>query len=362
MTEPALRVAGASLRLGTFSLHRLELALAAGEILVILGPNGAGKSVTLELIAGFHRPTEGRVSINGRDVTDLPPERRHVAFVVQDFGLFPHLTVAENVAFGLAEGSTGRRREPVVAALLEQFGIAVLAHRWPGGLSPGEKQRTALARALATRPELFLFDEPFSALDAGSHERLRDDLKRFLRRSGLPAVFVTHDRTDAFALADRLAILQSGVMVQTGPVDEVYRRPATAEIAELIGFDNILPGRVLSWTNGAFQVAVENTVVAVTDLGGCEAGSVVLCIRGEDIALSGAEPNRAAVADATSAVTRLSGRVVEVTNLGPFAKLRLDCGFPLTACAGHREVAALRIIPGSPMTAVIQAAAVHVVS
>ncbi|HTT78451.1 MAG TPA: ATP-binding cassette domain-containing protein, partial [Stellaceae bacterium] len=169
----AAAVEGASLRLGDFALRDLDLALGRGEILVLLGPNGAGKSVSLEMIAGFHRPQRGRILVAGDDVTRLPPERRGIGLVVQDFGLFPHLTVAANVAFG--------RPGVDIAALLKQVGIGHLAARRPGNLSAGERQRTALARALAIRPLLFLFDEPFSALDARTRTGLRDELKSFLR-------------------------------------------------------------------------------------------------------------------------------------------------------------------------------------
>ncbi|MGH7068042.1 MAG: ABC transporter ATP-binding protein, partial [Acetobacteraceae bacterium] len=216
MKAPAIAVEDLSLQLGAFALNHVRLAVAPGEILALLGPNGAGKSTTLETIAGFHRPREGRILIAGRDVTLLPPERRDVGLVFQNYGLFPHLTVAANVAFSLgAKGAPhARRAAPEIRRLLARFGIEHLAHRYPHDLSPGEKQRTALARALVREPELFLFDEPFAALDARTREGLRDELGAFLRDAGIPAIFVTHDQADATVLADRVAIMNCGAIAQ----------------------------------------------------------------------------------------------------------------------------------------------------
>ena len=182
-----LAVEALTLTLGDFHLRSLGLAVSRGQILVILGPNGSGKSVTLETIAGFHRPDSGRVIIGGRDVTKLAPERRNVGFVIQNFGLFPHLNVAQNVAIARRTGGKGIEIDRTVAVprddtgLLAYVGAAHLAHRRPEDSSPGEKQRVALARALASGPDLFLFDEPFAALDAQTRDQLRGELLSFLR-------------------------------------------------------------------------------------------------------------------------------------------------------------------------------------
>jgi ABC-type sugar transport system ATPase subunit len=217
-----------TLSLGAFRLKKIDFALTRGETLVILGPNGAGKSVTLEAIAGFHRPESGRVLIGGRDVTALPPERRKVGFVVQNFGLFPHLTVTQNIAVARRHGSAviatkaGSPLSGDPAVLLDYFGIAPLAERAPAALSPGEKQRVALARALAAAPDLFLFDEPFSALDAETHEQLREELRSYLRALAIPAIFVSHDRGDAMTLADKIVVLRDGAIER--PANDRNRR------------------------------------------------------------------------------------------------------------------------------------------
>jgi ABC-type Fe3+/spermidine/putrescine transport system ATPase subunit len=351
MNAAAIRVRDLRLRLGSFELHDFGLALEQGEILVVLGPNGAGKSVSLEAIAGFHRLLGGHISINSRDVTRLPPERRRVSLLFQNFGLFPHLTVAQNVAFG--------RRAVDPARLLRRFDIAHLAGRYPDILSPGQKQRVALARALAAQPDLFLFDEPFSALDAPTRDPLRDELKAFLRESGVPAIFVTHDRSDAGVLADKIAVMRAGRIIQSGEADEVLCRPADTVVARFLGVENILPGHCLGRANGVVRIAIGAAVIAVRP-GQIHAvpaaGAVAVCIRAEDVA---AMPPDAAQMGA-AAVNRLAARVGAVTPLGPFYKVMLDCGFPLLAHLTKREVRALGIVPGSPVTAAIAAEAIHV--
>ena len=250
-----------TLSLGAFRLDKIDFAVSGGETLVILGPNGAGKSVTLETIAGFHRPESGRILLGGRDVTALPPERRNVGFVVQNFALFPHLSVVQNVAVAPRRGAASGRAKTATplggepAALLDYFGIAHLAERAPSGLSPGEKQRVALARALAAAPDLFLFDEPFSALDAETHEQLRDELKSYLRTLALPAIFVSHDRSDALTLADEIVVLRDGAAIQHGSPVEIFHRPESSFVARFVGVENVLAGRVTETQNGVVTVA-----------------------------------------------------------------------------------------------------------
>jgi ABC-type sulfate/molybdate transport systems ATPase subunit len=269
--RPAVAVEALTVTLGAFRLGPLDFAVAPGELLVILGPNGAGKSVTLEAIAGFHRPDAGRVLLAGRDVTRLPPERRRVGLVVQNFGLFPHLTVAQNVALARRSANaasvppTGLPPPGDTAAWLDYFGVAPLADRTPEDLSPGEKQRVALARTLAAAPELFLFDEPFSALDSPTREQLREELLAFLRALALPAIFVTHDCNDALRLADRVVVLRAGALVQNAPAAEVFRKPANSFVASFLGVENILDARMIGMSDGLAMLAVgDQTLRAAT--------------------------------------------------------------------------------------------------
>jgi putative spermidine/putrescine transport system ATP-binding protein len=205
-----------------------ELSVAAGETLVILGPSGSGKTLVLETIGGFYQH-DGSLTVGDRDVTDVPPEDRGFGFVFQDYALFPHMTVRENVAFG--QRYRGGERDP--DALLADLGVAALADRLPPTLSGGERQRVALARALAVDPAVILLDEPLSALDVPTRQTLRGDLADAL--TDVTAVYVTHNRTTARALADRIAVMHDGVIVQTGSPDEIFDEPATAFVARFTG-------------------------------------------------------------------------------------------------------------------------------
>lgn len=355
-----------TLSLGAFHLKKLDFALSHGEILVILGPNGAGKSVTLETIAGFHRPESGRVLIGGRDVTGVPPERRNVGFVVQNFGLFPHLSVAQNVAIARRSDRAVRLQAPKFpaqgdpAALLAYLGIPHLEQRMPAELSPGEKQRVALARALAGAPDLFLFDEPFAALDTQTREQLRDELKSFLRALSIPAIFVTHDHSDAMTLADRIVVLHDGGIVQNRSAVEVLQRPANAFVARFIGVENVLSGRVTDASHSLLTVAIgERTLRAVSSTTASRPdGSVMLSIRAEDVVI---DPGYHASPSAGD-INRLPGRVVELRRAGPLVSVVIDCGFPLKAYLLGPQVQKMGLERGSPVVAEVAPDAIHVMT
>ncbi len=362
----AVAVEALSLTLGVFRLKKLSFALARGGILVILGPNGSGKSVTLETIAGFHRPDGGCVLFGGRDVTALPPERRRVGFVVQNFGLFPHLSVAQNVAIGRRAASAAMAHDARLPAhgdpqaLLSYFGIAHLAERAPGGLSPGEKQRVALARAVASTPDLFLFDEPFSALDSGTRDQLRQELKSFLRALAIPAIFVTHDHDDALALADTMIMLRDGAVAQSGSAAEIFRKPANSFVARFVGVQNILPGQLIAQSDGVFTLAVgERTLRAAGPPNAVNPGaSLLLAIRAEDVTLS-----RAGIAsEPPGAVNRLQGRVVGSRTIGPLVAVQIDCGFALKAYLLAPQWQAMKLGPDAPVMAAVAPNAIHLMN
>ena len=364
MTGPGLTVESLSLTLGTFVLRDMTLEVASGEILVLLGPNGAGKSVTIETIAGFHQPRIGRIVIAGRDVTLLPPEQRRVGLVFQNFSLFPHLSVAQNVAIG-AGRQFGRRHSdssvPLgdVPGLLAYFGIQHLADRKPKDLSAGERQRTSLARALATRPDVLLFDEPFSALDAPTHDQLRQDLRNFVRAAGLPAIFVTHDPIDARVLADRVAVINQGILVQKGEAAEVFERPRNAFVAGFLGIENLLSGRVESRVNDHLRIAIEDSVIYCRSSDDYRIGQrVVACIRAEDVRL---HPGGSRGLVQAVCCNRLPGRITEVTNLGPLTKVSLNCGFALCAYVLSRQARDSRLVAGIEAQAEIDPASIHVI-
>lgn len=220
---------------GTLALDDFTLKVESGTLLTVLGPSGVGKTTALRILAGFELPDSGTVRVNGQTVNGpgvfVPPERRQVGMVFQDYALFPHLNVGRNVAFGLEASGRSHR----VAEVLEMVGLAGLEKRMPHELSAGQQQRVALARALAPRPQVILADEPFSNLDAALRKRLRAEVRSILREAETTTILVTHDQEEALAMSDRLALMNEGRVVQTGPPDHVYRNPTTSWVAEFLG-------------------------------------------------------------------------------------------------------------------------------
>ncbi len=226
---------------GALALDGLSLEIERGACLVLLGPSGCGKTTILNLVAGFLRPDTGRIVLDGQDITALPPHRRDMGMVFQDYALFPHMTLRENVGFGLRMRHVARAEQlQRVDAALASVGLEAYAERTPGQLSGGQRQRVALARALVIRPRLLLFDEPLSNLDALLREQLRTEIRAVLDEAGITAIFVTHDQSEALALADRIALLRAGKLEQFGTPDELYNRPATRFAASFIGGCNLI--------------------------------------------------------------------------------------------------------------------------
>ncbi|MBI2302429.1 MAG: ATP-binding cassette domain-containing protein [Armatimonadetes bacterium] len=276
--DPARRVPpqGHEIRLGEFHLKGIDLRLETGRYGVILGPTGAGKTVLLECIIGLHTPSAGRVLLDDLDMSLLPPEKRGVAYVPQDYCLFPHLTIAANIAFGLrlrrwpAEETERRVRE-----LAELLHIEGLLKRRPLTLSGGEKQRVALARALAIDPKLLLLDEPLAAVDERTRERLGQELKAVQRRLGTTVLHVCHNFEEALALADDIAVFCDGEIRQVGPPDEVFHRPGSHFVARFMGCSNLIRGEV---TGGQFT-AGELRLPVVSEL----SGAATLVVRPEEL-------------------------------------------------------------------------------
>ncbi len=233
------------------AVDRLSLTVGRGQILALLGPSGCGKTTTLRLIAGLETPDEGTVTIAGRVVADarrglcVPPEERGVGVVFQDYALFPHLTVADNVGFGLA-GRPREERRARVRTVLDLVGLTDLADRYPHELSGGQQQRVAVARALAPAPAVVLLDEPFSNLDADLRAQMRDEVEKVLRSTGTTAIFVTHDQEEAFTIADRVGVLNAGRLEQLDAPETIYHQPATPFVAEFVGAADFIPGLVTS--------------------------------------------------------------------------------------------------------------------
>jgi ABC-type Fe3+/spermidine/putrescine transport system ATPase subunit len=286
---------GISKHYGTVrALEPLVLSIARGEFFTLLGPSGCGKTTLLRLVGGFLQPTSGRIILGGRDVTALPPERRPTAMVFQDYALFPHMTVADNIAFGprAARRPEGAVRR-TVERCLEIVRLSGLAARRPAQLSGGQQQRVALARALAVEPEVLLLDEPLSALDAKLRETMQGELKRIQGELGVTAIYVTHDQHEALALSDRIAVMREGVVQQVGTPQDIYRRPRQRFVADFIGRVNLLPG-VLDPSAGRLVTDVGTFAVAPGH-GVSERRAMLLAVRPESLRLGAARPETNAV-------------------------------------------------------------------
>ena len=242
MTEP-LHIHALSAHYGaTQVLTDLSLQVGAGELVSLLGASGCGKTTTLRAVAGFLPPSSGTITLGGRDLTRLPAHRRDIGLVFQTYALFPHLSVRDNVAFGLKQrGVSGAERQRKADAMLERVGLTPLADRLPAALSGGQRQRVALARALVIEPPLLMFDEPLSNLDAKLRVDMRVEIRTLQRANGTTSIYVTHDQEEAFSISDRVAIMNAGRIEQLDTPESLYQRPANAFVARFVGFENLIP-------------------------------------------------------------------------------------------------------------------------
>ncbi|MDB5334207.1 MAG: sulfate transporter ATP-binding protein [Phycisphaerales bacterium] len=319
---------------GFVAVAGVDLDIRAGEFLTLLGPSGCGKTTLLRMISGFETPTEGSVHLAGQDVTALPPYRRDVNQVFQSYALFPHLSVADNVAFGLkmkkTPGDVIRRR---VAEAIEMVSLAGFEQRKPAQLSGGQRQRVALARALVCEPKVLLLDEPLAALDAKLRRSMQIELKRLQTRLGITFLFVTHDQEEALVMSDRIAVVNKGKIEQIGGVEEIYHRPRTPFVADFIGQANILEARVLSCVGAWAQVLCRGDV-GLTVAGEILAaeGTTLLSIRPEKIRLSSRRPAGENVLEATVHEEIFRGATDQLL-------LQTAGGFELTAIVANQSAA-----------------------
>ena len=264
------------------AVDRVSLDIAQGELVALLGPSGCGKTTTLRIVAGFVPPTDGRVLIGGRDVTRLPPHARDTGMVFQSYALFPHMSVAANVGFGLEMRKVGRaERDARVAEALRLVRLDTFADRLPRQLSGGQQQRVALARALVVKPAVFLLDEPLSNLDAKLRSEVGLEIRDLQKRLGLTTLMVTHDQDEALAMADRLIVMEHGRVLQVGSAEDLYERPANAFVAGFVGRCNLLSGRV--GAPGEFRLPGG---LALPCQDGAPAAGGLLAIRPERIEIS----------------------------------------------------------------------------
>jgi molybdate transport system ATP-binding protein/molybdate/tungstate transport system ATP-binding protein len=335
--------------LGEFVLKDVSLEIERGEYFMILGPTGSGKTILLETIAGVYRPDGGRILLNGVDVTSLPPRERNVGMVYQDYMLFPHLTVEQNIAFGLRwmrpAQTDGNRSVHRLAGLL---GVEDLLHRYPGTLSGGEQQRVAIARALIVEPDVLLLDEPLSALDTRTREKLRDELLRLHRLTRTTIVHVTHGFDEAFLLGSRMAVMNRGRVEQVGEPVEVFHHPGSRFAAEFLGIGNLFKGDSLV-ENGVSRVRIgETELVSTVPL----PGRVHAVIRPEHILLSLAPFE-------SSARNTFSGPIRRILDNGTTLQVTVDIGLPLTAALTRRSFEDMALTQGKSVHATFKAADVH---
>ena len=330
-----------------FRLREINFDVKAGEHFIILGPSGAGKTVLLEIIAGIIEPDSGKVILNGEDITHWPPERRGLAYIPQNYALFPHMSVFDNIAFGLRLRKLPRAEiERKVREIAGVLGIEHLLNRKPKTLSGGESQRVAIARALVVEPELLLMDEPFANLDVQTRSRLIGEMKRWREEIGFTALHVTHSFEEAVSLGDRVGVMLNGRLVQVGSVREVFSKPASEEVARFLGFENIIEGTAEGRKLRANGVEIELPVGA--------SGRVRVGLRPEDIILS-LEPIR------TSARNEFKATVESVEELGPLVRVHLRIGnLYLRAFITRSSMLEMGITKGREVYVSFKASALHV--
>ncbi|WP_303774045.1 ABC transporter ATP-binding protein [Anaerolinea thermophila] len=309
-----LSLTGLSKQFGqTIAVEHFNLEIERGELVSFLGPSGCGKTTTLRMIAGFEYPTTGQIVLDGVDITHLPPNRRHIGMVFQSYALFPNLTVAENIAFGLKIARRPLEEiRKTVQEMLDLIHLSDYGNRYPYQLSGGQQQRVALARALAIHPRVLLLDEPLSALDAKIRVELREEIRRIQQTLGITAVYVTHDQEEALSLSDRVVVMNAGHIEQAGTPFEVYNYPKTRFVASFIGQLNLLPVQVSDPARGV--VLFKNTPIQV-ELTAPLAGvsEATLALRPEELNL-GEVPGR----------NHLRGKVLDVMFLGAIVRVRVD--------------------------------------
>ena len=308
---PIVRLDGISRRFGeAVAVERMELDIAPGEFVTLLGPSGCGKTTTLRILGGFEMPDTGRVILEGKDVTHVPPNRRNVNMVFQDYALFPHMNVRQNMSFGLELKGMGRRDiDRRLNELMTFLELNELGDRYPGQLSGGQRQRVALARALAPDPALLLLDEPLGALDAKLRGQVQRELKSIQRRTGKTFLFVTHDQDEALTMSDRIVVLNEGRVEQDGTPQDLYFHPRSRFVAEFIGETNLIAGTVQDVQDGTVAIDWHGHGLRGHASGGTPGvgDRVTASVRLEKLGFHGTRPSTA---------NSVSGRVVERTFLG----------------------------------------------
>jgi len=354
-----IRLENLHVRVGAFDLRDISLEVPKGGYALIIGPTGSGKTTLLEAVAGHARLKGGRVFMHGDEVTDLPPERRGLGFVYQQYHLFPHLSVRDNIGYGIARarGKGDGAAKARIAELADMLAIEPLLDRPVRGLSGGEQQRVALARALAPRPSILLLDEPFAAVDPATRQVLRRELRELHEREGITTLQVTHDFDEALRLGDLVAVLSEGRIAQSGTPEEVFRYPNSAFVARFVGTGNVIAG-VVERTEpgnepGSFRGRFRGGSL-VLDVVAEREGPIHAVVRPEDIVLS-------LTHHPGSARNHMDGRVVRLERIGPVTLVHLDVGRPLIASLTTQSVQEMGLKSGVPVIVAFKATAILLV-
>jgi len=315
-------------------VNRASFSIGEGELFTLLGPSGCGKTTLLRLIAGFYAPDEGEVRFDDQRVNDVPPHERGIGMVFQNYALWPHMTVFDNVAYGLRLRKVGHAEiRQRVEETLEKVRLAGLGDRYPGQLSGGQQQRVALARALVLNPRILLLDEPLSNLDAKIRVQVRAEIRKLQKELGITTVYVTHDQEEALTLSDRIAVFNQGRIFQVGAPKELYERPANRFVADFIGINNLIDGTVCALDAGKNGLGADTVLGKIGVLANeqLEVGDrCVVCVRPENIALD-------AAADAAPGHNRVRGRIAFAAYLGNTLRYDVDLGQGVTFKADMRD-------------------------
>ena len=349
-----IRLEKLHVRVGGFDLSDITLEVPKGGYALIIGPTGSGKTTLLEAVAGHAPLRSGRVFMHEDDVTDLPPERRGLGFVYQQYHLFPHLSVRDNIAYGVARNGPGALGR--VMELAQMLAIEPLLDRPVRGLSGGEQQRVALARALAPKPSILLLDEPFAAVDPATRQVLRRELRELHEREGITTLQVTHDFDEALRLGDLVAVLSEGRIAQSGTPEQVFRYPNSAFVARFVGTGNVIPGTV-ERTEPGDQAMFRGRFVGgnlTLDVVAEREGPIHAVIRPEDIVLSLTQ-------HPDSARNHMEGRIVRLERLGPVTLVHLDVGRPLIASVTTASTEEMGLQPGVAVIVAFKATAILLV-
>jgi iron(III) transport system ATP-binding protein len=338
------------------AVHDVSLNVRPGELLTLLGPSGCGKTTTLRMIAGFQEPTAGRIYIGERDVTAIEANDRGIGFVFQNYALFPHLSVFENVAYGLrVQRREGAEIARAVGEVLSLVGLAGYDPQMPHQLSGGEQQRVALARAIVIRPAVLLFDEPLSNLDAKLRMQMRGEIRSLQKTLGITTVYVTHDQEEAMAISDRIAVMNKGEIAQIGDAEELYRRPASVFVARFIGQANLIDALVVGVGDGLVEIDIagQHHTILSAQAGGLLAGQAVTVV---------VRPEAVAITAGDRAERTLAGVVASCTYLGDKCEYAVDLGGTPLQVAKTNPQPGDRLAPGTKVTVQLPAAGVQLLT